>query len=62
MGRGRGQDFQVGTSGTQERVYTVVPQTKLVDKSDIQGMFRVSHFLCCLNSGASHSCLLVHLV
>ena len=45
MGRGRGQDLQVGTSGTQERVYFVVPQTELTNQSNIQGTFRLSHFL-----------------
>ena len=34
-GRGRGQDFQAGTSGTQGLVYAVVPQTDLTDQSDI---------------------------
>ena len=45
MGRGRGQDFQAGTSGTQGLVYAMVPQTELTDQSDIQGTFRISHFL-----------------
>ena len=45
MGRGRGQDFQAGTSGTEGRVYAVVPQTELTDQYDIQGTFRLSHFL-----------------
>ena len=45
MGRGQGQDFQVGTSGTQGHVYTVVSQTWLADQSDIQGTFRLSHLL-----------------
>ena len=57
MGRGRGQGPQVGTSGTQGRVYTVTPQTEPTDPSVIQGMFLLS----CLwarvlfDSGASHS-------
>ena len=45
MGRGRGQDFQADTLGNQGHVYTVVPKTKLVDQSNIQGTFRLSHFL-----------------
>ena len=45
MGRGRGQYFQAGTSGTQGHVYAVVPQTELADQSDIQGTFWLSHFL-----------------
>ena len=44
-GRGRGQDFQDGTSGTQGSVYAMIPQAKLVDQSDIQGTFLLSHFL-----------------
>ena len=43
MGPGRGQDFQDDTSGT--RVYAMVSQTELADQSDIQGTFRLSHFL-----------------
>ena len=31
MGRGRGQDFQAGTSGTQGRFYAVVPHTEHAD-------------------------------
>ena len=31
MGRGRGQDFQAGTSGTKGNVYVVIPQTDLAD-------------------------------
>ena len=45
MGQGRGQDFHVGTLGTQGRVYAVVLQTEIADKSDIQGTFRHSHCL-----------------
>ena len=44
MGRGRGQEFQAGTSGTQGCVYAVVRQTELIDQSDIKGTFRLSHF------------------
>ena len=62
MCRGRGQDFQANALRTQGHVYTVVLQTELADQSDIQGTFRLSHFLIkyCLNSGASYSCLLLH--
>ena len=45
MGQGRGQDFQVGTLGTQEHVYEVVPQTELAYQSYILGTFLLSHFL-----------------
>ena len=45
MGRGLGKDFQASTSGTQGRVYAVVPRTELADQSDIHGTFRLSHFL-----------------
>ena len=41
MGRGRGQDFQAGTSGTQGRFYAVVPQTKLANQSDMRGYVSV---------------------
>ena len=37
--------FQAGTSGTKLHVYAVVPQTELTDQYDIQGTFRLSHFL-----------------
>ena len=33
------------TSETQECVYAVVPQTDFADQYDIQGTFRLSHFL-----------------
>ena len=56
MGRGRGQDFQAGTSGTQGCVYAVVPQTELADQFDIQGTFPLSQE-CCLNLDASYLCL-----
>ena len=58
-GQGRGQDFQAGTSETQGRFYTVVPQTRLTDQSDIGGTFPLSQE-CCLNLVASNSCLLMH--
>ena len=56
MGRGRGQDFQAGTSGTQGRVYAVVPQIELADQYNIQGTFPLSQE-CYLNLDASYSCL-----
>ena len=59
MGRGRGQDFQAGISGTQGRFYAMVPQTKLADQSDMRGTFPLSQE-CCLNSDASYSYLLLH--
>ena len=59
MGRGLGQDFQDGTSGTQGRFYAVVPQTELADQSDMRGTFPLSQE-CCLNSDASYLCLLLH--
>ena len=61
MGRGQSQDFQAGTSGTQGHVYVVVPQAELVDQSDMWGTFPLSKEYC-LNSDASYSCLLLHLV
>ena len=42
MGRGRGQDFQADTLGTQGRFYAVVPQTELVDQYDMRGTFLIS--------------------
>ena len=58
---GRGQDFQVDTSGTQGRVCAVVPQTGLAYQSYIQGTSPLSQE-CCLNFDASYSFLLLHLV
>ena len=57
MGRGRGKGPQVGTSGTQGRVYTVTPQTEPTDPSVIQGMFLLSRLWgrVLFDSGASHS-------
>ena len=55
--RGRGEGSQAETSGAQGCVYSITPQTGLVDQSVIQGMFMLS----CLwakilfNFGASHS-------
>ena len=45
MGRGRGQSSRAETSWTQGHVYVVVLQTELSDQSDVQGTFRLSHFL-----------------
>ena len=59
MGRGRGQDFQAGTSGTQGRFYAVVPQIELANHSDMRGTLFLSQE-CCLNLDASYSCLLLH--
>ena len=61
MGRGQGQDFQVSTLRTQGHVYAMVLQTELADKSDMRGTFPLSQEYC-LNSDASYSCLLLHLV
>ena len=57
MGRGRGKGPQVGTLGTQGRVYTVTPQTEPIDPSVIQGMFLLSRLWgrVLFDSGASHS-------
>ena len=57
MGRGRGQGPQVGTLGTQGRVYTVTPQTEPTDPLVIQGMFLLSRLWArvLFDSGASHS-------
>ena len=41
-GRGRGQDFQAVTSGTQGNFYVVVPQTELIDQYDLWGTFPLS--------------------
>ena len=38
-------EVKAGTFRTQGHVYAVVPQTELADQSDVQGTFRVSHFL-----------------
>ena len=57
MGRGEGQCSQAGTSGTQGRVYTITPQTKLPDQLVIQGSFLLFHLRArvLFYSGASHS-------
>ena len=54
MSRGRGQGPQAGTSGTQGRVYAIVPQTEPVEQSVIQGMF------CYLAYGQRYYLILVH--
>ena len=56
MGRGRGQGSQVNTSGTQGRVYAIVPQTEPVEQSVIHGMFLLSRLWIKIlfDSGVSH--------
>ena len=39
---GKGQGPHAGTSGTQERVYALVPQAEPIKQSVIQGMFLLS--------------------
>ena len=39
MGRGQVQGSQARTSGTQGRVYAMVPEAERVDQPDMQGMF-----------------------
>ena len=39
MGRGQVQSSQARTSGTQGRVYVLVPEAKNVDQPDMQGTF-----------------------
>ena len=39
MGRGQAQSSQVRTSGTQGRVYAVVPEAEHADQLDMQGTF-----------------------
>ena len=57
MGRGRGQGSQVRTSGTQGRIYAVVPPTGPTNQSIIQGMFLLSRLWAKIlfDSGALHS-------
>ena len=45
IGRGQGQSSRAHTFGTQGHVYEVVPQTKLANQYDVQGTFRLLHFL-----------------
>ena len=56
MGRGQGQGSQTRTSGTQGRVYSVVPQDERADQPVMQGTFSYLHLL----FDASYS--LLHLV
>ena len=39
MGRGQVQGSQARTSGTQGRVYAMVPEAEHADQPDVQGMF-----------------------
>ena len=39
MGQGQGHGSQARTSGTQGRVYAVVPLAESIDHPDIQGTF-----------------------
>ena len=57
MGQGRGQGSQVGTRGTQGRIYVVVPLTKPSNQSVIRGMFLLScqWARILFDYGASHS-------
>ena len=45
MGRGQVQGSQARTSGTQGRVYAMVPEAERADKPDTQGMFLFLHVL-----------------
>ena len=56
MGRGQGQGSQARTSGTQGRVYTVVPRVERADQSDMQGTSLYLHLL------SDASCSLLRLV
>ena len=56
MGRGQGQGSQTRISGTQGRVYVVVPQAERADQSVMRGTFLYMHFL------FDASCSLFHLV
>ena len=56
MGQGQGQGSQARTSGTQGRVYSVVPQAKRADQPVMQGTFSYLHLL------FDASCSLLHLV
>ena len=55
MGRGQGQGSQTRTSGTQGRVYAVVPEVELADQSDMQGTFYT--YICCVMYHV-HYCIL----
>ena len=56
MGRGQVQSSQARTSGTQGRVYAVVPKAEPTDQPDIQGTFLYLHLL------SDAPCSLLHLV
>ena len=56
MGQGQGQGSHARTSGTQGRVYTVIPQAERADQPIMQGTFSYLHFL------FDASCSLLHLV
>ena len=45
MGRGQVQSSQARTSGTQGRVYAMVPEAERVDQPDVQGMFLLMYGL-----------------
>ena len=45
MGRGQVQGSQARTSGTQGRVYAMVPEAERTDQPDAQGMFLLLHVL-----------------
>ena len=56
MGRGQGHGSQTRTSGTQGRVYAIVPQAKRADQSIMLGTFSYLHLL------FDAPCSLLHLV
>ena len=45
MGRGQVQGSQSMTSGTQGRVYAMVPEAKRAGQPDVQDMFLLMHVL-----------------
>ena len=45
MGRGQVQGSQARISGTQRRVYSMVPEVERADQPDMQGMFLPLHVL-----------------
>ena len=55
MGQGQGQGSQAKTSGTQGRVYAVVPQAERADQPVMQSTFSYLHLL------FDASCSLLHL-
>ena len=57
MGRGREHGSHAKTSGTQGRIYAVVPSIEPVDQSGIQGMFLLSRLWARIlfDYGTSHS-------